>query len=175
MDRQLEEIKTRSADLVTKWVGAHVNRRPNLQPLYDDLVGEAMVKMLEIVEKCGPDPLAQFEGNFDQFAQYLRLSIHTGIVDFIRQNSLIPVRSKTPPVFENCNPKQFVDHTPVEPDETLETLRACVRDERDRQILESRLNDGGTFEETSARTGYSRNTIRVHLRRMRKRYEKMTS
>jgi DNA-directed RNA polymerase specialized sigma24 family protein len=137
-------------------------------------VAEAKLKMVAVLAEF-PNVVEKFDGKFDKLSAYIRLSTRTAMADFFRNDHVIAFpHSQNPPEIEASHPHAFMDETPVEPDETLETLRKCARDDGDRSILAARI-DGGTLAETAKLTGFSRNTIRKRLARMRSRYENLTS
>lgn len=159
---------------IEHWVQGHIKRNPALQKHYEDLVAEAHLKMVEVVEKFGPDLAKKFDGKFDKFSAYIRLSTQTAIAEFFRHEHIVThPHTQEPPQWEYIRKEPAAEElTPIE--EILGTLRRCARDDCDREILEARMG-GGTFTDTANRTGHSRNTIRKRLSLMRARYEKLTS
>lgn len=171
------DLKTRLLVHIERWVGAQVRKNPGIQPYWDDLLAAAALKMLEVLDKFGPDPLEKFDGKFDKLSAYVRLSTRTAIVDFLRNQPIIRAPRYNPPAIcehLKAGPTSDDPPTPLEDREVEAILWACAKDDKDRAILMARWN-GGPLTETVEVTGISRNTIRKRLAQMLARYEKMTS
>lgn len=70
--------------MVAKIVGAFIARNPHFREVEDDLGSVGTMKVIEAVDR--------FEGkskDSKHFANYVRISIVTGLTDFIRNNSVI--------------------------------------------------------------------------------------
>lgn len=152
---------------VDRWVKGFIAKHPDLWDQYPDLLGEANLRLVEVVD-------SYMDGKIDNFSVYLRLSVMTAMTDYIRANSLIPVRSKSPPSIE-LNPPETafaVDHHP-DGREVFTVLLQCAKDFKDREILHAKAG-GATMAEVMERTGLSRNTIKKRLARIGRLYEKAT-
>lgn len=172
------EIAEQLAIHVERWTQGFIKKRPHLREHYEDLLGVAYVRMMEVLEKLGPDALEdKFDGKFDKLSTYIRLSTRTAFSDFFRRNKIISSPHTRKPI-----PCEQLGRDPIGPDgvptmpesEVMETLWECAKDERDRDILRDRVLQGGPISGTIQRTGYARNTITKRLRQMMDRYERMT-
>lgn len=167
-DPEREALIAEKLALVETWVKNFVRKNPNLWDLYDDLLQEANLTLVQQVD----DFLTGKIGHLDP---YLRQCVCTSISDHLRKDSVIPVRSKNPPRFEPARPGSF----PVDPanpiGETYEALSLIAKDWRDRAILTAKLNGCEKISDVAKVTGFSRTTIRKRMDQMRARYEKVTS
>lgn len=165
MDRDglIEEQIPGVKDIIRGFVG----RNPNFVGVADDLESVAMVKLIETVDRF-------FEENrkFDAyFRNYVRISIVTGVSDFIRNNETIrtPKNKWTP-----CEPLRWEplsDEEPLTENEVLNKLFNCIKDQKDAQIIKAKLDGAMTAKEVHKVTGFSVSTIHRRLRAIKKRYK----
>ena len=154
--------------VVNHMIRGFVARNPNFTSVKDDLISTGLVKVIEAVDRF-------FEENreFDaHFRNYCRISIVTGVSDFVRANSIIP----TPK--DNWTPCEYLQREPLsdeEPDlterEVLDRMFSVLQDKTDIKIVNLRLK-GRSVKEVSKAVGISATTIYRRLRVIRSRYKK---
>lgn len=163
MDR--EELIAHYMPIVRKQIKRFMTRKPSLLPHYEDLLGEGYLRLVEMVEK-------KISGKIESFPTYLRLTIIGACADYLRRDSLIPVRAKHPPViiFKNVDLVPILPENRAEFKETVEAILAAVKDRKDAMIVQGRL-EGSSLSAIAARVGLTQQTVRARLTRMERRYE----
>ena len=86
------ELPAKRADLITHFipkaertVSTFVWRSPHFGGIKDDLISVAYVKTIDAIDRF----MGKGSDNFAHLSNYVRISILTGISDFIRDNSTI--------------------------------------------------------------------------------------
>lgn len=150
---------------VEGYVRTFVRKYPALAPHTDDLIGTANLKLVEVVDRF-------LAGKIQSLPAYLRLSVMRAIVDFMRIESLIPVRSKNCPtiVFQNLDMLVAAGQPDGVDFGTLSALFDAIKDRKDAMIVQGRL-EGSSLSTIAAGVGLTRQTVRARLARMKKRYE----
>ena len=151
-------------------INGFVARNPNFSNVVDDLISTGMVKLIETVDRFF---LEKREFNA-HFRNYVRISIVTGVSDFIRSNAIIPTPKNS------WTPCERLTSEPIAPEIGLELTRVealnklfdTLRDETDINIVLSKLSGARTAKEVAKLTGLSTTTIYRRLRIIRSRYQK---
>jgi len=160
-----EQLILKYIPQVEKWVKGWVAKNPDASDRYDDLIGEANLKLVEIVD-------AHLDGKIGLLEHYLRLSILTAATDFIRADSVIPTRSKTPPVFEPLHYWAAFETRLTETQASEATVAAltklfdATRDIKDVAIVQAKLDGAKTLDEVAERTGIPKDTAKKRLRQI---------
>ena len=175
MDRN--EIITRLIPLVERWTKGYVAKNPEmLKDHYDDLLGEANLKMLATLAKFDGDVLEQFDDNFDKLSVYIRLTTRTAFSDFMRTNAVViephskEEKSQISQLSEDPEAKAFIEHENKR--DVLERLFGVLQDRRDVKIIQAKLDGAKTAKEVSEVTGISTSTIYRRLKVIKSRYDK---
>ena len=152
---------------VDKWVRGFVHKRPAHGPDFDDLLGVAHLRLVEIADEF-------LEGKIDTFSVYLRLSICTAISDYIRSNTVVPCRGKDPPVVEFYPCRAFIDHRTGGDVDPFPRILQCAKDGIDKAIILFKAEgQKKTWRDVAAETGLSRSTIHRRLKAIKARYDKL--
>lgn len=160
-----DELIKEHAPKVEMWVKSFVGKTGTSED-FDDLLSEAYVSLLETIDRY-------LDGKVRQLSAYARQSCCNAMYDYLRRRSLIPVRSKNPPVI--LHSASFVSPDSGDPEfETWEAIRLVIKDWRDRAIVAAKLNGCKTDVAVAKVTGFSRTTIRGRIARMMRKYEKVT-
>ena len=160
-----EEIILQYLPRVKKQINAYIRKHPNQAPYKDDFLGEAQIKLVEVVDKY-------LAGKVDKFSYYLRLTIIGGIADFLRRETLIPTRSTKPAVVVFGETGQLTARPVPELtyEEAFDTLLHTIKGPRDAKIFQARW-DGLSIAETATHVGVSKQTVVRRLRKMKERYD----
>jgi RNA polymerase sigma factor (sigma-70 family) len=160
------------------WVKSFTAKRPEVSALYDDMLGDANLKLVETLQRFDDPILDHFGGNFDKLSTYIRLSTWTSMTDTIRKSPVITEphsKDERIPVealmsFHPIAPEDD-EHEPLTQSEALERLFETVQDTKDARILQAKLDGAKTAKDVSKVTGLSTTTIYRRLRVLRNRYE----
>lgn len=137
------ELPASRADLILhfqpkaeKTVSAFIWHSPHFGGIKDDLVSVAYVKTIDAIDRF----LVKESNNFAHLSNYVRISILTGISDYIRDNSTIRApKNKWVPTAQLVG--ETIDPQTLEGDRvTEERLKKACRDIVDRTVLRMTLD-----------------------------------
>lgn len=158
---------------VDRWVRGFISRYPDLSLHFDDLIGEAHLRLVTVVDKKFRKFQTEFDGNIDKFSVYVRLSIYSALTDFVRGLGMVrfPRRWRESRCDQLREDDRVVDwrvDNPPDPDDSylIDSLEDCLAPrahKKDRAILRARLEGAETVKEISEKTGIP---VRVVYRRI---------
>ena len=160
-----EELITSYIPQVEKWIKGFIAKKPEYAGSYDDLIGEAHLRLVQTADSF-------LAGKIGRFSIYLRLSICSAVSDFIRTDKLIRTRAAAQPVFESAHEGIPDPQTGgISVNETLALLFESAKDRKDIAILQARLDGAGTIEEIAERSGIPRSTVQRRLSTIKRNYD----
>lgn len=165
-----DEIIESELVTVNRIIDGFVGRNTNFVGVKDDLIQTATIKLIETVDRFLSE-----NRDFDaHFSNYVRISIVTGVSDFIRSNSVIctPKNRWTPCERLKSDPEAAEIHnTPLERGEVLKRLFDITQDQTDAKILQAKMNGAKTAREVAEVVGVSMATVYRRLKVMKNRYK----
>jgi len=164
---ELDPLFEKFIPKVDRWVRGYATKL-GIRHEVDDLQGAANLRMVEVFNRFAPNILSNFAGNVDKFSVYLRLSVQTAMADYVRQQN----RHDHLTLWRS----DLICHSddPVGLMEAERSILDAIKDSKDAQIVQARLEGARTAKEVSKKTGIPRNTVYRRLRLMRIRYDKQS-
>lgn len=164
-NNRAEVIEHYASRIITQ-VNRYILKNPAHRPHEDDIIGECLLKLVEVVDLVLVKKIDNFEG-------YLHQSIKRAIASTLRDTSLIKTRAKNHPVivFGGTSKATARPLPELTYNEAFNGLLHTIKDVRDATIFQLRWA-GMDVTTVAAKMGVSRQTVVRRLKRMKTRYAK---
>lgn len=126
---------------VEKTISTFVWRNPHFLGVKDDLISASVIKMIEVVDRF----IERKNDNFAHLSNYIRISVMTGVSDFVRDNSTIRAPKDTW-VLSSTLVSDPVDPRSIRDNTMPDRLKGACRNVVERTVLKMTTNGSSRKE-----------------------------